>query len=59
MDSREDNGPSEALDVGKGEELESHNEQKEMMKMMVVVLKKNEDEPSVSLMCKYAAFLAC
>lgn len=59
MDSREDNGPSEALDVGEGEELENHNEQKEMMKMTVAVCKKNEDKPSVSLMCKYAAFLKC
>lgn len=59
MDSREDNGPSEALDVREGEELESQNEQKEMRKMMVSVFKKNEDEPLVSLMRKYAAFHAC
>lgn len=59
MDSREDNGPSEALDVGEGEELESQKEQKEMMKVTVSVFKENEDKPSVSLKCKYSAFLAC
>lgn len=59
-DSKEDNGPSEALDiVGGGEEVGSHNEQKEMMKMMLSVLNENKDEPSVSLICKYAVVVAC
>lgn len=61
----EDNGPSEALDVGAvgvggvGEEVESHNEPKEMMKMTLSVFNENEDEPSVGLVCKHAAFVAC
>lgn len=49
MDGREDNGPSEALDVGGGV-LESHNEQKEMIQKMVVSFKKEEEESSVRLM---------
>lgn len=56
-DGREDNGPSEVLDVGGergGRELESHNEEKEAMKMTTAAFKKKEDEPSVSLLCSPA-----
>lgn len=38
MDSREDNGPSEALDVRGG----SHNEQKEMIKKKVVSFRRRK-----------------
>lgn len=39
--------------------LESHKEQKEMGRMKVALFKGSEDEPSVGLMCKHAASLAC
>lgn len=39
--------------------LESHKEQKEMGKTKVALFKGSEDEPSVGLMCKHAASLAC
>lgn len=51
--------PLRPLMSGRGKKLESHNEQEEMMKMMVSVFKENEDEPSISPVCKYATSLAC
>lgn len=39
--------------------MESRNEPKEMMKMMLSVFNENEDELSVGPICKHAASVAC
>lgn len=51
--------PLRPLMSGWGGEVESHNEPKEMMKTMLSVFNENEDEPSVGLICKHAALVAC